>query len=148
MTESSPPADDRTVSFGLGRLVIALFWIVAVVVLALSLWGLARVTSIPIGSRLIAVLAGIVYLLAAIGMTHNGRRMRMMAWGALVTALVGPIITGLSGLGLPDAPTFYSAWANFGATFWFAPLVIPLIGIVWMWMSDPRRIVELSEGIR
>lgn len=151
MSESGPTShtgDDRAPSFGLGRLVMAIFWIFALVSLSLSLWALARAVEVPMGSRLVAVFAGVIYVLVAIGITHNGRRMRIMAWGALIVALVGPLITGLMGIGAPAVPdSFYSAWSAFGADYWFIPLILPVIGLVWMWYSDPRRIVELAEGI-
>ena len=140
--------DDRTVSWGLGRLVMALFWVFGIASLLLALWGLMRSPEVPLGSRIAAVLAGAIYVVIAVGITHNGRRMRMVAWVGLITAMVGPIIAGVMGIGRPPVrENLYSAWASFGADYWFFPLVLPVIGLVWMWYSDPRRIVELSEGI-
>ena len=38
-----------------------------------------------------------------------------------------------------------SLWAFGGRTFGFLPLVLPVVAGVWMWMSDPRRIVVTAE---
>ena len=34
-----------------------------------------------------------------------------------------------------------------GVDFYYIPLVVSLIGIVWMWRSNPRRIVSLAEQV-
>lgn len=140
--------DDRRPSMGLGRLLMAVFWIFGVVTTILTVLSLLRSTTVPVGSRLVGFLAAVVYVLVAVGITHNGRRMRMLAWAGLIVELMGPIITGLLAIGasLPPGSTV-SPWTDFGANYWFFPIVLPIIGIIWMWYSDPRRIVELAEGI-
>lgn len=139
--------DDRRPSWGLGRIVMVLFWLFGLLTAVPALVALIRATDTPIGPRLIAVLAGLVYLVIAVGITHNGRKMRFIAWAATTVALVGSLITGLFELGTDHAAAVTSAWSRFGADYWYVPLVLPLIGFVWLWRSDPRRIVELAEGI-
>lgn len=139
--------DDRRPSWGLGRIVMALFWFFGVITTIPAVVSLIRDQQDPLGPRLVAVLAGIVYLLAAIGITHNGHRMRLLAWGSMAAALVGPLVVGLLGLGMARSSPVVSAWADFGAFYWYFPLLLPLIGLVWLWRSDPRRIVIIAEGI-
>lgn len=141
-------ADNRTPSLGLGRLVMALFWVFGVIVTLISVKNLAGDSEAPLGPRFVALLASAVYVIAAVGLTHNGRRMRVIAWASLVISLVGPLIVGVGALGLPSEYSLsFSPWAQFGTTYWGLPLVIPLVGMVWMWWSDPRRIVEIAEGL-
>lgn len=145
---SDAVTDDRGPSWGLGRLVMALFWIFGIVTTAVAVRDLIREPETPIGLLLISLIAGLIYLVVAIGITHNGRKMRMIAWVGVITEMIGPLITGLLELGLPvDPSAARSAWSQFGADYWYLPLLIPAIGIIWMWRSDPRRIVELAEGI-
>lgn len=140
--------DDRRASRGLGRLVMAVFWVFGVVTTVLAVAALARPADSPLGSRLVGLLAAVIYILIAVGITHNGRRMRMLAWAGLVVELVGPIITGLLGVGAGLPPGSYvSAWTDFGINYWYLPLILPIGGMAWMWFSDPRRIVEIAEGI-
>ena len=143
-----PVGDDRPVSLGLGRVVMALFWVMAVVSVLSGTWYLIRESAVPIGPRLIAFLAGFVYLAVALGLTHNGRKMRLVAGGGLIISLVAPIIMGLLELGMPATlPSVPSPWANFGADYYYLPLILSVVGLVWMWLSDPRRIVEIAEGV-
>lgn len=140
-------ADTRTRSLGLGRVVMAVFWIFGVWTTVQGIIDLVHVGDGLLGSSIVAVLAGVVYLVAALGITHNGRRMRIIGWAAMLVSTIGPIVVGLLGLGLPELSRMRSPWGAFGAHYWFIPLVLPLIGLVWLWWSNPRRIVELAEQV-
>lgn len=154
MTTSEPPPgagelpDTRGPARGWGRLVMVLYWVFAIITTIPALWFLIREGATPIGPQLVAVAAGLVYVLAAVGITHNGQRMRRIAWACVIVAFVGPLIVGLWGLG--GAPTephaCFSAWADFGRDYWYTTLLVPLIGMWWLWFSDPRRIVTLSQA--
>lgn len=139
--------DDRGVARGWGRLVFILFWVAGVLTVGVGVWKLVMATSQPIGERLVTLLAGLLYVAAAVGLTHNGRRMRVVAWGSIAVSFAGPIILGLMGIGEPLYADVWSPWADFGRQVWYTSLVIPVIGVVWLWWSNPRRIVEISEGM-
>ena len=38
-----------------------------------------------------------------------------------------------------------SVWADGGRRLAFLPLILPAVSAVWMWFSDPRRIVVAAE---
>ena len=40
-----------------------------------------------------------------------------------------------------------NAWNAFGADFAYLSLVVAAIGAIWMWVSNPRRIVEIAEQV-
>ncbi len=137
--------DDRRAARGWGRIVPALFWVAGVGTLGVAIWQLFDATAEPVGPRLATLFAGLIYIFAALGLTHNGRRMRVVAWSCISISLAGPLIEGLLGLDLPSG-TVWSPWANFGSQVWFLSLLLALVGLVWMWWSNPRRIVELADG--
>ncbi len=139
--------DDRKAARGLGRVVVALFWVAGAATFVVALWQLFSDHADPIGPKLTTLFTGVVYLAAALGITHNGRRMRGVAWSAMSIALAGPIIVGLSGLGGGQGGGLWSPWAQFGRETWFVSLVLPLVGLAWLWWSNPKRIVEIAEGI-
>ncbi len=136
--------DERGASLGLGRLVMAAFWIVGVALVVVAVTQLFVDTSGDTGVPLVTLLAGTIYLLAAVGLTHNGRRMRRVAWVSMIVALGGPLVVGLSGLG---PTTVWSPWTEFGVHARFLGFILPAVGLVWLWWSNPRRIVEIAEGI-
>lgn len=139
--------DDRGVSHGWGRLVMAAFWVAGAGITVVALWQLFRDVGAPVGPRLVTLFAGLVYLGAALGLTHNGRRMRRVAWGCVSVAFAGPIIVGLLQLGVAAEPVPWSPWHGFGIQSWFVSLLLPVVGMAWLWWSNPSRIVQLSEGI-
>lgn len=139
--------DDRGAAHGLGRLIVAAFWVAGVLTVGAAIWELFSEHTLPIGPKLNTLFAGLIYLAAALGLTHNGRRMRMVAWTATSVALGGPIIMGLAGLGSSAQGSLWSPWVHFGQETWFVSLVLPIIGLAWLWWSNPRRIVEIAEGI-
>lgn len=149
---TSPVAEDQVVdtrgpSLGLGRLVMAAFWLFGAWVTTNAVIDALHWDSGPIGPVVVALVAGIVYLVAALALTHNGRRMRRLGWAAVAVEALGPVLVGLLGMGVPALSDPRSPWGAFGADYWYIPLVLPVIGLVWLWWSNPRRIVELSEQV-
>ena len=139
--------DDRGVARGWGRLVMLAFWVMGAASTTVALYQLFRDVADPLGPRLVTLLAGLVYLGAAVGLTHNGRRMRKIAWGCMSVAMAGPIIMGLTGLGLEPVSELWSPWLLFGRDTWFVSLALPVVGFFWLWWSNPRRIVEIAEEL-
>ena len=73
---------------------------------------------------------------------HNGRRMRILGGVALAIATIQCLV----GFAFNEA-TYGHAWAGGGAALSYVPLVSCLLGAVWMWASNPRRIVQNAERI-
>ena len=103
--------------------------------------------TLPWGPQIVALIAGIVYFVGAAGLTHNGRRMRIIAGYSIGISIAAPIIIGIAGFDVPDLIVARSAWSRWGADFYYLPLIISMIGVGWMWRSNPRRIVELAERV-
>lgn len=139
--------DQRPPSLGLGRIIIALFWMLGLWIFATAIVDLFHGQDKPWGPQLVALLAGIDYLVAAIALTHNGRRMRMVGWAAITLSIAVPFVLWVASLGLEELNSARSAWTGMGSDFYYLPLVVSLIGIVWMWRSNPRRIVSLAEQV-
>ena len=139
--------DDRRPSWGLGRVVMVIFWAFGVWTTANAIIDLFHLDDEPLGPALTALLAGLVYLLAALGITHNGKRMRILGWTTVTLELIGPLMVGMMSVGISQLSVSRSAWANCGADYYYLPLIIPIIGLIWLWWSNPRRIVELAEQI-
>lgn len=139
--------DNRRPALGLGRIVMAIFWLFGAWTLIVSIRSLIGIGGEPLGPALVSLLAALIYLTAAIALTHNGRRMRMVGWASVGISLAGPILTGLLGVGTSEVSAEFSPWSRFGEYYYYLPLVIPVIGLVWLWWSNPRRIVEIAEQV-
>ncbi|MBS6672481.1 MAG: hypothetical protein KH264_08985, partial [Actinomyces graevenitzii] len=69
-------------------------------------------------------------------------RMRILGGVALAIATIQCLV----GFAFDEA-TYGAAWAGGGAALSYVPLVSCLLGAVWMWASNPRRIVQNAERI-
>lgn len=137
--------DRRRPAYGWGRLLVGVFGVFGLVVLAPAAVELVRrpEEAPVIGSLNVA--AGLLYLLLAVCVAHNGRRVRIIGWMSLTALFTGAVLVSL--LTWTDtAPLLAgSLWAHGGRALGFLPLVLPVVAGIWMWMSDPRRIVVTAE---
>ena len=137
--------DRRRPAHGWGRLLVVVFAVFGLAVLAPAAVALVRTpTAAPVvGSINVAV--GLLFILLAVCVAHNGRRMRLIGWMSLSALLTGAALIGV--LTWTDAAEGLEAsvWADGGRRLAFLPLILPAVSAVWMWFSDPRRIVLTAE---
>ena len=65
----------------------------------------------------------------------------------IALCFIGPLACGVAGTSLSSMSLMPNAWNAFGADFAYLPLVVAAIGAIWMWLSNPRRIVEIAEQV-
>jgi hypothetical protein len=123
---------ERATATGPGRVLIAVYAIFALSATARAGVQIAsRYSEAPLPYTLSA-LAGVVYILATIGLAGSGPGARRLAWGAVVFELVGVLVVGtLSVLDAGDFPDD-TVWSWFGRGYGFIPLVLPLVGLWWL----------------
>lgn len=87
---------------------------------------------------LLSLFAAVVYVIATIALRYQGPRAFLVALGAITIELVGVLAVG--GLTLADPELFADAtvWSDFGSGYGFVPLVLPIIGLVWLWRHSVR----------
>lgn len=140
--------DSRRRAYGLGRVLILVYGVFALAATARSAVQLIRdADAAPLAYGLSAF-AAVVYIVATVALAHNGRRMRRVAWGAVVVELTGVLVVGALSLGRPDLFPDETVWSQFGSGYFFVPLVLPVLGITWLWRSAPVRIERLAESPR
>ncbi|MDO5495619.1 MAG: hypothetical protein Q4G64_07900 [bacterium] len=145
---SSPAATDtRRPAYGAGRILILVYGIFAVAALARSIVQLARNASEAPLAYGLSLFAAVIYVLATIALAHNGRRMRKVAWVAVIIELTGVLTVGVLSFLAPELFPRDTVWSHFGSGYGFIPLVLPFVGIWWLWTSSPQRISRLAEGL-
>jgi hypothetical protein len=132
------PEPARATATGPGRVLIAVY-----AVFALSATARAGVQIVDRFSEapvpyLLSALAGVVYILATIGLAGRGPGARRLAWAAVGFELVGVLVVGT--LSLVDAADFPddTVWSAYGRGYGFVPLVLPLVGLWWLYRTRPR----------
>jgi hypothetical protein len=93
---------------------------------------------------LLSALAGVVYVLATLALARDWRR---VAWAAVAVELVGVLAVGtLSVLDAGDFPD-ETVWSAYGQGYGYVPLVLPFLGLAWLWRTRPGR-AAAGDGSR
>lgn len=128
----------RATSSGPGRVLIAVYGIFALSATARAGVQIAgRFSEAPV-AYLLSALAGVVYILATIGLAGSSPGARRLAWGAVGFELVGVLVVGtLTVLDRGDFPDD-TVWSFYGRGYGFVPLVLPLVGLWWLRRTRSR----------
>ena len=133
MAEPRTRPRDAALNTGLGRVLLLVYGIFA---LSASARALVQITThfaeAPL-AYLLSALAGLVYIAATVGLAIGGPRGRLLALTSCSIELLGVLVVGT--LTVVDAVAFPDAtvWSRFGQGYGFVPLVLPFIGLWWVW---------------
>lgn len=132
--------DKRRPTYGAGRALIAIYAVFALSAAARAAVQLIRNASEAPVAYGLSAFSALVYIVATIAMAHNGHRMRRVAWAAVITEFAGVIVVGVLSLTYSEIFQHDSVWSVFGWGYGFVPLVLPMLGMWWLWWSSPSRI--------
>ncbi len=117
---------------GVGRLLIAIYAIFAISATARASYQLIReFDQAPIAYSLSAISAA-VYLLATYSLTKQEPKWQRVAFYTIWFELVGVIAVGALSWALPALFAHPSVWSNFGAGYAFIPMLLPILGLLWL----------------
>jgi hypothetical protein len=93
---------------------------------------------------LLSGLAGLVYILATVALLGRGDAWYRVAWVTIAFEFIGVLTVG--SLSLFDAALFPAdtVWSYFGRGYLFIPLVLPVLGMLWLYRNRPARAVPAS----
>ncbi|WP_104168783.1 hypothetical protein [Arthrobacter sp. SX1312] len=88
---------------------------------------------------LLSAVAAVVYIVATVSLARPGARAYRISVIAVTTELVGVVAVGL--LSVFDAQAFPSetVWSAFGRGYGFVPLILPVLGLLWLRRNQPGR---------
>nr|WP_143193282.1 hypothetical protein [Saccharothrix sp. CB00851] len=78
----------------------------------------------------LSAFAAVVYILATVALA--GTVPRPIAYLACGVELAGVLIIGAASLAFPDAFPDATVWSDFGGGYLFIPLVLPVLGLLWL----------------
>ncbi|MFI2752345.1 hypothetical protein ACGIF2_02795 [Cellulomonas sp. P22] len=141
LTEQDEPvrAPSTSTSSGPGRALVAVYGVFALAATARAAFQIAtKLDEAPV-AYLLSALSAVVYVLATFALARGSRRARRIAWAAVGVELVGVLTVGaLSLLDTGDFPD-ETVWSGFGAGYGYVPLVLPFLGVWWLWHTRPGR---------
>lgn len=143
MTEARPTTTTttttRSTAHGPGRLLVAVYGILALAATARGVFQVSTKLSEAPVAYLLSLAAGIVYVVATIALATDRRR---LAWWTVSIELVGVLTVGI--LSLTDVGEFpdETVWSAFGQGYGYIPLVLPFLGLLWLWRTG--RTVDVA----
>ncbi|MFJ6671787.1 hypothetical protein ACIQMJ_11825 [Actinosynnema sp. NPDC091369] len=127
----------ETTRSGPGRMLIAVYGIFAVAATARS--------AVQIGTRfgqaplayVLSAFAAVVYVVATAALA--GVVSRRVAYLACGVELAGVVVVGAASLVFADAFPDATVWSDFGGGYGFIPLVLPVLGLLWLRHTGRRH---------
>jgi hypothetical protein len=138
--KTSPPAErDTARRSGPGRVLIAVYGVFALA--ASSRAGVQLATKFhdaPV-AYLLSAFAAVVYVVATVTLARSGRTSHRIAVTSCTIELIGVVTVGT--YSLADSAAFPDAtvWSSYGSGYGFVPLVLPVLGLLWLRKVAPRR---------
>ena len=81
---------------------------------------------------LLSLLSAVIYAVAAVALARRGERARRVALVTISAELVGVLGVGALSLVAPHLFPLASVWSHFGQGYGFIPLVLPVVGLWWL----------------
>jgi cytochrome bd-type quinol oxidase subunit 2 len=127
----------RATNTGPGRVLVGVYALFAVAAGARSVVQIAtKFSEAPLAYVLSAV-AAVIYLVAAIGLARSGERGRRVALVCCTVELIGVLAVGTYSLVEPEAFPDETVWSGYGMGYGFVPLVLPVLGLLWLRRTRP-----------
>jgi hypothetical protein len=129
-----PKTPDSTLkrSLGVGRLLIVFYAVFAVSSTArASFQILTKFDEAPLAYSL-SLVSALVYILATLSLAKAGERWRQIALWSVIFELVGVLSVGALSFFAPELFAHPSVWSGFGSGYGYIPLVLPILGLLWI----------------
>ncbi len=136
MSDRGPEA--RSTRSGAGKVLVAVYGVFALAACARAGVQIAtRFDEAPL-AYLLSALAGVIYVVATIMLARGTRTSRKVATVAIVVELVGVLTVGTLSVLDPEAFPRATVWSVFGSGYGFVPLLLPILGLWWLWATRDR----------
>jgi len=132
MSTSTPAHSRGARSRGLGRVLIVVYGLLALAATGRSVYQvLEDFEKAPLAYSLSA-LAAVIYIVATVALLAPGRVWYRVAVVTIAFELVGVLVVGMLSLIDPVLFPEKTVWSLFGRGYAFVPLVLPVLGLLWL----------------
>ncbi|WP_327047066.1 hypothetical protein OG320_03975 [Microbispora sp. NBC_01189] len=120
---------DAAVRSGPGRVLVAVYGVFALAATSRAAVQIAtRFAEAPLAYALSAF-AAVVYLALTVALARGAAR---AALAACLVELIGVLVVGTLSLADPAAFPHATVWSGYGSGYGFVPLVLPVVGLLWL----------------
>jgi hypothetical protein len=119
-------------TLGVGRLLILVYAVFAISSTArASFQVITKFDEAPVSYSL-SLLSAVVYLLATVSLAKSGPAWKTIALASVIFELIGVLTIGAVSLLVPELFVEASIWSGFGSGYGYLPLVLPVLGLLWI----------------
>lgn len=138
MSEPQP----RPTNSGPGRILVAVYGVFALAACSRAAVQLAtKFAEAPL-AYLLSALAGVIYVVATVTLARGTATSRRVALAAILIETVGVLAVGTASLLDPAAFPSATVWSTYGIGYGFVPLVLPFLGLAWLYRTRSRVYAE------
>jgi hypothetical protein len=136
-------ATSPRLSRGFGRVLVLVYAVFGVSASARAIVQIARDVSEAPVAYVLSAFAAAIYVVATIALARDARR---TATAAVVIELVGVLVVGALSLTLTEEFPRATVWSGFGQGYAYVPLVLPFVGLWWLWRTHRAGAPSGSAG--
>lgn len=129
------PQQRSAINAGPGRVLIGLYGLFALSAGVRAGFQIASRFEQAPAAYLLSALAAAIYLVAMVGLIQGGRTGRRLALACCAVELAGVLIVGTASLIASDVFPDETVWSGYGRGYGFVPLVLPVLGLIWLTRS-------------
>ena len=134
-TSETSPIYSKHTGTRAGRLIVALYGILTIAALARAAFQIStKLSEAPI-AYFLSLTAGLIYAVATLSLAMSNGIWRKIAWVTVSIEMIGVIVVGTVSLLKPEFFPDTTVWSNFGAGYGYLPLLLPIIGLLWLWKN-------------
>jgi len=129
---TSVARDGHSLRSGPGLIIVVVYGVLALAATGRSVLQIAEYFEQAPLSYLLSAFAAVVYILATIALASG---MRRLAWVTISIEMVGVLVVGAASYLVPESFPDKTVWSHFGSGYGFVPLVLPVLGLWWLYRS-------------
>ncbi len=124
---------------GFGRLLILVYGIFALAATARATVQLIRDWHEAPLAYLLSAVAAVLYIVATLALALSSRIARLLAWTTVLIEFIGVLTVGLVSYLQPQLFPQSTVWSHLGQGYGFVPLLLPVLGLWWLWHTRTQR---------
>jgi hypothetical protein len=136
-----PPESTRS---GPGRLLVAVYALFALAASARAGVQIATKFGHAPVAYVLSAFAGVVYILATVTLANGSPAARRIAIASISVELAGVLAVGTWSVADPATFPDATVWSGYGSGYGFVPLVLPVLGLLWLRRWARKRPAEVS----
>ena len=133
----------RPTRSGPGIVLVAVYGLLALAATGRSVLQISEYFSRAPLAYLLSALAAVIYVVATVALARGGRTSWRVALAAISVEMAGVLAVGLASYLVPSAFPDKTVWSHFGSGYGYVPLVLPVLGLLWL-----RRTRAATRGAR